>query len=70
MSYSKRMKTFAVMSQADFRQMTIDIASGTYRPSPEAPRKVFCSFAGLAEYARQEAEKEKNSSTPLCKATL
>ena len=59
MSYSKRMRTFAVMSQDDFRQMTLDIASGAYRPSPDAPRKVFCSFSGLAEYARKEAEKKK-----------
>ncbi len=69
MSYSKIMKTFAVMSQDDFRQMTLDIASGAYRPSPDVPRKVFCSFSGLAEYARKEAEKEKMRDLPLCKTT-
>ena len=69
MSYSKTMKTFAVMSQDDFRQMTLDIASGAYRPSPDAPRKVFCSFSGLAEYARKEAEKEKMRDLPLSKTT-
>ncbi len=69
MSYSNRMRTFAVMSQDDFRQMTLDIASGAYRPSPDAPRKVFCTFSALAEYARKEAEKEKTHERPLCKAT-
>ena len=58
MSYSKTMKTFAVMSQDDFRQMTLDIASGAYAFSRRS-RKVFCSFSGLAEYSRKEAEKKK-----------
>lgn len=59
MNYSRKMRTFAVMSQDDFRQMTIDIASGRYKPPADAPRRIFCSFEGLAEYAKKEANKEK-----------
>ena len=44
----------------DFRQMTLDIASGKYRPSPDAPRIIFGSHKGLAEYAEEKAKKEES----------
>lgn len=59
MNYSDRMKKYGVMSAEDFRQMTLDIASGKYRPSPESPKVIFDSHKSLAEFARQEAGKEK-----------
>jgi len=40
--------------------MTLDIAAGKYRPSPDAPRIIFGSHKSLADYAKEEAKKEKS----------
>ena len=60
MDYSDRMKKYGVMSTEDFRQMTLDIAAGKYRPSPDVPRIIFGSHKSLADYAKEEAKKEKS----------
>ncbi len=60
MNYSDKMEKYGVMSMDDFRQMTLDIASGKYRPSPDAPRIIFGSHKGLAEYAEEKAKKEES----------
>ena len=61
MNYSEKMKKYGVMSTEDFRQMTLDIASGKYHPSPDAPRVIFGSHKSLAEFAQEEAKKENTA---------